>query len=658
MSNTTHVAPHGSDAADGTQGRPLRTINRAAQVASAGDTVVVHAGEYREWVKPARGGRSDQRRITYTAAPGEHVVIKGSEQVTGWTSEGGGVWRVEVPNALFGDFNPFAELLDGDWSIYEPGAPKKHLGDVYLNGRSLYEAASREEVSGPSRREQHVDVWTQRVVPTHEPDQTVFVWFAEVGEHSTTLWANFQGADPNTELVEINVRRSVFYPEKHHLDWITVRGFEMAHAATPWAPPTADQPGLVGPNWARGWIIEDNLIHDSKCSGISLGKEASTGNNFATERGDKPGYQYQVETVFAARRIGWDREHIGSHVVRGNTIFDCGQTGIVGHLGCVFSTIEDNHIHRMGLKREFFGHEIGGIKLHAAIDTQIRHNRIHDCSLGIWLDWQTQGTRVSRNLLYRNNRDLFVEVSHGPYVVDHNLFGSPASLEVVSQGGAYVNNLVAGTVRLEPVMDRATPYHLPHSTQVAGFSVIAGGDDRWVGNLFLGGNLDEAYLPGGPRHQTSGYGTSAYDDYPGSDEEYRASLLPTSSDHARFHGVKQPAYVRSNAYAAGARPRAGEADAFVVHAGEEVRLAVQDEGDEVYVELGLPAALVTARVGVTSGSDLPPVRLVAAEFEEPDGTPVAIDVDLLGYRKDEGDQYPVGPFAELPEGMPARLRVW
>ncbi len=424
MSKTIHVAPHGSDAADGTHDQPLQTINRAAQVASAGDTVVVHAGEYREWVKPARGGRSDQRRITYTAAPGEHVVIKGSERVTGWDSEGGGVWRIEVPNSLFGDFNPFAELLDGDWAVYEPGAPKKHLGDVYLNGRSLYEAASREEVVGPSRREQHVDVWTQRVVPTHEPDQTVFVWFAEVGEHATTLWANFQGADPNTELVEINVRRSVFYPEKHHLDWITVRGFEMAQAATPWAPPTADQPGLVGPNWAKGWIIEDNVIHDSKCSGISLGKEASTGDNYATERGDKPGYQYQIETVFAARHIGWDREHIGSHVVRGNTIFDCGQTGIVGHLGCVFSTIEDNHIHRIGLKREFFGHEIGGIKLHAAIDTQIRHNRIHDCSLGIWLDWQTQGTRVSRNLLYRNNRDLFVEVSHGPYVVDHNLFGS------------------------------------------------------------------------------------------------------------------------------------------------------------------------------------------------------------------------------------------
>ncbi len=88
------------------------------------------------------------------------------------------------------------------------------------------------------------------------------------------------------------------------------------------------------------------------------------------------------------------------------------------------------------------------------------------------------------------------------------------------------------------------------------------------------------------------------------------------------------------------------------------RLTVQETGDEVYVELDLPAALLAARAGVTGGRDLPPVRLVSAEFEEPDGTPVAIDVDLLGQHKDERNEYPVGPFAELPEAGPVRLRAW
>ena len=447
--------------------------------------------------RPPRGGSSDQRRITYEAAPGDHVVITGAEQVTGWEQVEGSVWRVSVPDSLFGSFNPFAEEIVGDWIVYpEKDSPKKHLGDVYLNGRSFYEVLSQQEVSDPPRRTEVVDNWTGMPDRVRDPEQTRYVWYAEVGEGSTTIWANFQGADPNTELVEINVRRSVFYPTEHHIDFITVRGFELAQAACPWTPPTADQPALIGPNWARGWIIEDNVIHDAKCSAVSLGKEASTGHNYATTRGDKPGYQYQLESVFAARHIGWDKEHVGSHIVRRNEIYDCGQNGIVGHLGCVFSTIEDNHIYRIALKREFYGYEIGGIKLHAAIDVVISHNRIHDCSLGTWLDWQTQGTRITRNVFYNNNRDLFVEVSHGPYLVDHNILASAVSFESFSQGGALVNNLLCGTLRWEPVIDRATPYHVPHSTQVAGYAVIYGADDRYVGNVFLGGDVDRAYAPG------------------------------------------------------------------------------------------------------------------------------------------------------------------
>ena len=100
MPDVLHVATTGSDSADGSSDRPLRTISRAADLAMAGDTVVVHEGVYREWVRPRRGGLSDRRRITYEAAPGEHVVIKGSEQVTGWQPVDGSVWTVTVPDGI------------------------------------------------------------------------------------------------------------------------------------------------------------------------------------------------------------------------------------------------------------------------------------------------------------------------------------------------------------------------------------------------------------------------------------------------------------------------------------------------------------------------------------------------------------------------------
>jgi len=655
---TLHVATNGADTADGSAGYPFRTISRAAELAQPGDTVTVHGGEYREWVRPRRGGLSGTRRITYQAASGEHVVIKGSEPVTGWEREPGGgtVWRASVPNAVFGGWNPFAEEIAGDWLV-EPEPPlRKHLGDVYLNGLSFYEVGTREEVTDPPLRTEVLDHWTDVTDRVRNPAQTRLVWYAEVGENTTTIWANFQGADPNAELVEINVRRSVFFPVEHHVDYITVRGFELAQAACPWAPPTADQPGLIGPNWAKGWIIEDNVIHDAKCSAVSLGKEASTGDNYASLRGDKPGYQYQLESVFAARQIGWDREHVGSHVVRRNTIFDCGQNGIVGHLGCVFSTIEDNHIYNIAVKREFFGHEIAGIKLHAAIDVEIRRNRIHDCSLGIWLDWQTQGTRVSRNLCYRNNRDLFVEVSHGPYLVDHNVLASRASLESFSQGGAFVHNLFCGTVRLEPVMDRATPYHRPHSTQVAGYAVIYGGDDRYIGNVFLGGDADEAYGPAAFGDAPAGYGTAGYDGHPATLEEYLARVaVQPGGDHRRFPGVKQPAYLRDNVYGPGARAFTGEASAVTLT--QEVSFEVADEGDEVYLQARLPDAFGGVRLDVVTGADLPRVRFADADFEERDGGPAVIDVDLLGERKEPDRDYPAGPIASLGSGT-SRIRMW
>jgi hypothetical protein len=69
------------------------------------------------------------------------------------------------------------------------------------------------------------------------------------------------------------------------------------------------------------------------------------------------------------------------------------------------------------------------------------------CIWGIHLDWMAQGTRISGNLFHDNaHEDLFVEVNHGPFLVDNNIFLSPGALyDYASQGGAYVHNLFAGT---------------------------------------------------------------------------------------------------------------------------------------------------------------------------------------------------------------------
>ena len=634
-----HVAKTGSDQGQGTLTNPFLTINRAASVAVAGDTITVHEGEYREWVKPKQKGLSDKRRIVYQAAEGEKVVIKGSEHIKDWEHVQDHVWKAVLPNSFFGGYNPYEIEVFGDWLVT---TNHRHLGDVYLNGMSFYEADSFEELNSPSVRTEILDQWTGKIVPVHNPEQTKYVWFAEINTDTTTIYANFQGADPRKELVEINVRRSCFYPEETGINYITVRGFEMAHAATPWAPPTADQPGLLGVNWSKGWIVEHNIIHDSKCSAISIGKEGSTGQNYCSIRKDKPGYQYQLEAVFSAERNGWCKEKIGSHIIRYNTIYDCGQNGIVGHLGCVFSEIHHNHIYNIALKREFYGYEIAGIKFHAAIDTQIHHNRIHDCSLGLWLDWQTQGTRVSKNLFYHNNRDLFVEVSHGPYIVDHNILGSEYALDNVAQGGAYINNLICGKMVQAKVLNRSTQYHLPHSTKIAGFSFVYGGDDRFYNNIFIGAKGLE------------GVGTSHYKNYTTSLEEYIEEVHKKNGDLEVFELIEQPVYINNNAYFNGAEPFEREHDKLMEQ-GFDPKFSIIDKGEEVYLSCELPESFENILGGIHSTSTLPRVRIVDAEFERPDGSNVVLDTDFLEEKR--MPKSPLGPITSLKKGK-NYIKVW
>ncbi len=123
FSKTYYVDGNSAQADDngpGSKERPFRTINKAAQVLQPGERVVIAEGVYREMVRPARGGTGPDKMISYEAAPGAKVVVKGSAIVKDWRpSEGwsfgqlGGpnqdirVWELRMDPALFKGYNPF-----------------------------------------------------------------------------------------------------------------------------------------------------------------------------------------------------------------------------------------------------------------------------------------------------------------------------------------------------------------------------------------------------------------------------------------------------------------------------------------------------------------------------------------------------------------------
>ncbi|MCX8038110.1 MAG: carbohydrate-binding protein [Candidatus Sumerlaeia bacterium] len=737
-----HVSVNGDDKNDGSAGKPFRTISAAAQAAQPGDVITVHEGTYREHIAPPRGGLSDDKRIVYQAAAGEKVEIKGSEVIKNWVKVQDAVWKVTLPNSFFGRFNPYSDLIRGDW--FNPKGRDHHTGAVYLNGEWLTEAAALDEVLAPpgtipawlgrsggpyllnvawlrrgsqenapripatsfaakqgtqnapcseggecigfiehghwvrydrfdfGERTERLQIraasaseggiievrldspqgellgactvpntggwqsWSTvnakikpvsgvrtlclvfKSLPT-SPVSAVPLWFAKVDTDNTTIWAQFKDVNPNEQLVEINVRRTVFYPEKPGINYITVRGFTMRHAATPWAPPTAEQIGLIGTHWSKGWVIENNVISHSICSGIALGKHGDEFDN--TSANTAEGYVKTIERAHAFS-IPWTGENIGHHVVRNNTISHCEQAGIVGSLGAIFSTITHNHIHTIWAKRHFTGAEMAGIKLHAAIDVLIKGNRIHNAGRGLWMDWMAQGTRITQNLLYDNTTDdLFVEVNHGPFLVDNNIFLSGLSLLDMSEGGAYAHNLFAGRILSRPELRRDTPYHPAHSTVVAGLVNTKGGDNRFYNNIFFG--------PVGAK--AADYGLATYD--------------------AREY----PLHPGGNVYYGSARPYAKETDATVVP-DVEPKPEVVEKDDSVVLRLTLGPAPTKAATVLVTTERLGKAKIPNLAYENPDGSPVRINTDYFSKKRNETRPSP-GPFEGPAEGR-LELKVW
>lgn len=669
-----HVNASGFGIGDGSRERPFHTIQEAANIAKPGDEILVYPGVYREAVNPIQSGTAE-KRITYVSVEPRKAIITGAEELQNWRLYSGDVWVSRVPNLLFGNYNPYTTLVSGDWFNADFIA---HTGEVYLNDRSMYEVTELEKVLNP---EEYIHSWDREF--------SVYTWYTEQDTENdeTVLYANFHGMDPNQEKVEISVRRSCFFPEKEGVGYLTLSGFVVTKAATQWAPPTAFQEGMIGPHWSKGWIIENCEVSHSKCSGISLGKYRQPENdNKWLKWKFKDGTQTERECICQAQREGWNKETIGSHIIRNCDIHDCGQTGIVGHLGGVFSIIEDNHIHHINNKQNLAGAEIGGIKMHAAIDVIYRRNHIHHCTRGLWLDWQAQGTRVTQNLFHDNTlpiaeeqitldtpgmgEDIFIEVSHGPTLVDNNILLSERSVRMSAQGIALIHNLIAGSfVSIGIGTDngaktlsspRYTPYHVPHRTEIAGFMTFLHGDVRFINNIFLQQPMREAMKRNMDYQQGEGKngwddgnliaGTWMYDHgyqtYEEWVKEFDGYCGMGSAPSDRYY-IPLPVWAEGNVYLNGAKPWSKEKTPYA-NIDKRIYFNIRESSGAWQLDTNLQKNIVPSVDVITTktlGMAFEPEQM----FENPDGAPIIFDTDFLGAMR-TGKAIP-GPFAELKESI-------
>jgi hypothetical protein len=91
---TLYVSPTGDDSGSGSIGSPFRTVQRAADLAQAGDLVLVQPGVYRERVSMTRSGTASQPIVFRGNGPG--AVLDGADGAiaagVAWTAAGGGVY--------------------------------------------------------------------------------------------------------------------------------------------------------------------------------------------------------------------------------------------------------------------------------------------------------------------------------------------------------------------------------------------------------------------------------------------------------------------------------------------------------------------------------------------------------------------------------------
>jgi len=238
-SATYHVEPRhaaASDEGSGATNAPWKTISKAAEALRPGDTVILHAGVYRECVMPASGGTSDAP-ITYQAAEGEEVVITGADVITGWQPVKANIWKKEP------------------WAFQFPTHPndERHrlIGrceQVIVDGELLEQAAAREEMgAGSFCADTKADV--------------LYVWLPD-------------GANPNERTIEASVRPLCFGipPGSEPKDALRLRGITVRYAAN------AAQRGALSIRGDR-WVVEDCTAERTNGTGMSF-----RGDNIAFRR--------------------------------------------------------------------------------------------------------------------------------------------------------------------------------------------------------------------------------------------------------------------------------------------------------------------------------------------------------------------------------------
>jgi hypothetical protein len=428
FSRTYYVDGNSSFADDngpGDTAKPFRTINRAAQVLQPGERVVIAAGTYRECVRPARGGTGPSQMISYEAAPGATVIIKGSEVLKdGWRREvitSGtrtvpgpelAVWRHDLASTLFPNtYNPFAlPSIMGSWGwldtkIADMGPYLRRRGLVFVDGKPLEPMEQLRELAMPELPpvpDFSVPPVSQAGMPPRRRGGPIM---QEVGgtpearfwteTNGTAIYVRLASGTPADHMIEVTTREATFVPAQPGAGYIRVKGLTFQHAGNVYPFP---QFGMVSLAGGDHWILEDNVLEWANGAGLIIGSDGYSGN---------------------VPRAG------ASQIIRRNTIRYCGIAGIAG-MGTADTLVEDNLIEWCGWADAERGWEAAGAKFHRARNMLFRRNVVRHMrhANAVWWDVNNVNCRITANVfadIHTVGAAVHIEMTPEQNQIDNNI---------------------------------------------------------------------------------------------------------------------------------------------------------------------------------------------------------------------------------------------
>ncbi len=488
------VAPAGNDSNSGSRDRPYRTVQRAADTMSPGDTCTVRGGTYREAVSIRRGG-SEGKPLRFIADAGERVILDGTDLVTGrWTRHRGAIYSTSVVGPveqLFVDGLMqiearwpncrFEEIWDRTkWARSDHGSQKDHLiceglaktgidwtgALATLNVGHQYKTWTRDVTVHSKGSEQFTYELNERLGdgsssgPSWADDcfylsgklealDTPTEWHFDADSGTLYLWCA-DGRSPAEHRVTIKRRTYAFDAFRcnniqiigFHFFGATLRLDECNHCVV-------DQCRLRFPVYSRRFeertpdgrrksepatlVAGDyNIVRNTSLALSNLGGLVVRGSHCRVENCIVHDVNWGGNFSHAGLALHGSAERDNENVVSHCSIYGVGNIGI--YYSGRSNTIEYNHVFGTGRAcRDIAAIHTGGAR---AARSVAHHNWVHDSSeLGMRGDDQTRHLTFHHNVVWNCRRGMIVKgnfnsVYHNTILVDPEDDAATASMVI------------------------------------------------------------------------------------------------------------------------------------------------------------------------------------------------------------------------------------